>query len=116
MSEKHRIRPLVNTEGKIPMPVMTYLSGFGEMVTANGYIWYIEGPKENILVDTGGKAETLTMLGFPSKDVQSPEKALGKLGLQCEDIDIVISTHLMFDHFEYAGKFKNARLLFRRMS
>ena len=73
--EKHRIRPLVNTEGKVPMPVMTYLSGFGEMVTVNGYIWYIEGPKENIIVDTGGKAETLSMLGFPVKDVQSPEKA-----------------------------------------
>ena len=113
--EKHRIRPLVNTEGKVPMPVMMYLSGFGEMVTVNGYIWYIEGPKENIIVDTGGKAETLSMLGFPpAKDVQSPEKALGKLGLKCEDIDIVILTHLMFDHFEYAGKFKNARFVVQK--
>jgi N-acyl homoserine lactone hydrolase len=112
--EKHRIRPLVNTEGKIPIPIMTYLSGFGEMVTVNGYIWHIEGPKENIIVDTGGKAETLSMLGFPSKDVQSPEKALVKLGLKCEDIDIVILTHLMFDHFEYAGKFKNARFVVQK--
>ena len=40
------------------MSGMTYLSGFGEKVAVNGYIWYIDGPKENIIVDTGGKAET----------------------------------------------------------
>ncbi len=115
MSEKHRIRPLVNIEGKVERYVMMYLSGFGEMVNVNGYIWYIEDPKENIIVDTGGKVETLGMLGFPpAKDVQSPEKALGKLGLKCEDIDIVILTHLMFDHFEYAGKYKNARFVVQK--
>ena len=114
VKEKHRIRPLLITEQEVPMPGMTYLSGFGEMTTNNGYIWYIEGPKENIIVDTGGKAETLSMLGFPAKDVQSPENALGKPGLKCEDIDIVVSTHLMFDHFEYAGKFKNARFVVQK--
>jgi len=115
MKEKHRIRPLViTTVQEAPMPGMTYLSGFGEMVTVNGYIWYIEGPKENIIVDTGGKAETISMLGFPAKDVQSPENALGRLRLKCEDIDIVILTHLMHDHFEYAGKFVNARFIVQR--
>ena len=114
VKEKHRIRPLVIIEQEVPKPAMTYLSGFGEMTTTNVYIWYIEGPKENIIVDTGGKAETISMLGFPAKDAQSPENALGKLGLKCEDIDIVVSTHLMFDHFEYAGKFKNARFVVQK--
>jgi N-acyl homoserine lactone hydrolase len=112
VKEKHRIRPLVITEVEAPMPCMTYLAGFGEMVTIDGYIWHIEGPKENIIVDTGGKAETA--LGFQAKDVQSPENALGKLGLKCEDIDIVILTHLHSDHFDYAGKFKNARFIVQR--
>ena len=113
--ENHRIRPLlITTIQEAPMPGMTYLSGFGETVTVNGYIWYIEGPKENIVVDTGGKAETISMLGFPAKDVQSPENALVKIGLRCEDIDIVILTHLMHDHFEYAGKFKNARFIVQK--
>lgn len=94
MSRKktYKIRPLVITELQCPMPGMTYLSGFGETVTSTGYIWYIEGPKERIIVDTGGKAETLDMLGFPAKDVKSPEEALLKLGLRCEDVDIVIQT------------------------
>jgi len=113
--EKHRIRPLlITTIEEAPVPGMTYLSGFGETVTVNGYIWYIEGPKENIIVDTGGKAETISMLGFPAKDVQSPEDALDKLGLRCEDVDIVVLTHLMNDHFEYAGKFKNARFVVQK--
>ena len=111
---KHRIRPLVITENEAPTPAMTYLSGFGELTTTNGYIWYIEGPKENIIVDTGGTVDIIRMLGFPAKDVQSPENALGKLGLKCEDIDTVILTHLMFDHFEYAGKYKNARFVVQK--
>jgi len=114
LKEKHRIRPLVITQQEVPLPSMTYLSGFGEMTTANGYIWYIEGPKENIIVDTGGKAETIRMLGISAKDIQSPEKALSKLGLKCEDIDTVILTHLMSDHFEYAGKFKNAKFVVQK--
>jgi len=114
VKEKHRIKPLVITEQEIPMPSMTYLAGFGETTTTNVYIWYIEGPKENIIVETGGKAETISMLGVPAKDVQSPENALGKLGLKCEDIDTVILTHLIHDHFEYAGKFKNARFVVQK--
>jgi len=112
--EKHRIKPLAITELEGPLPAMTYLCGFGEMVTTIGYIWYVEGPEENIIVDTGGKAETLSMLGFPVKDLQTPEEALGKLGLKCEDIDTVILTHLMFDHFEYAGKFEKASFIIQR--
>lgn len=112
--EKYRIRPLAITESECPMPGMTHLSGFGETTTSTGYIWYIEGPKENIIVDTGGKAETLSMLGFPAKDIQSPEEALDKLGLKCEDVDVVIQTHLMFDHFEHAMKFKNARFVVQK--
>lgn len=116
MSRKktHKIRPLVITELQCPMPGMTYLSGFGETVASTGYIWYIEGAKENIIVDTGGKAETLGMLGFPAKDVKSPEESLLKLGLRCEDVDMVIQTHLMFDHFEYAGKFENAKFVVQK--
>jgi len=112
--EKHRIRPLALTELESPLPSMTYLSGFGEMTVTTGYVWYIAGPKENIIVDTGGKAETLSMLGYPARDLQSPENALNKLGLGCEDIDIVVLTHLMFDHFEYAKKFKNARFVVQK--
>jgi len=113
--EKHRIRPLeIVAIQEVPLPGMTYLSGFGEVTTTNGYIWCIEGPRESIIVDTGGKAETLGMLGILAKDVQSPENALGKLGLKCEDIDTVILTHLMSDHFEYAGKFENARFVVQK--
>ncbi len=112
--EKHRIRPLIITQQDGPMPGMTYLSGFGETGTFNGYIWYIEGPKENIIVDTGGKAETIRMLGLSARDIQTPENALSKLGLRCEDIDTVILTHLMFDHFENAGKYQNARFVVQK--
>ena len=114
VKEKHRIRPLVITEQEVPTPSMMYLTGFGETTTTNVYIWYIEGPRENIIVETGGKAETIRMLGVPAKDVQGPEDALGKLGLECEDIDIVVLTHLMHDHFEYAGKFRNARFVVQK--
>lgn len=112
--KKLRIRPLAIIELEGPMPGMTYLSGFGETAISTGYIWYVEDSEEKIIVDTSGKAETLSMLGFPVKDIQSPENALGKLGVTCEDIDVVILTHLMFDHFEHAMKFKNARFIVQK--
>ena len=112
--EKYRIKPLAITELEGPKSGMTYLSCFGETCIFNGYVWLIQGPTENIIVDTGGKAETLSMLGFPAKDLQTPEGALSKLGLNGEDIDIVIQTHLMFDHFELAGKFPNARFMVQK--
>ena len=74
-------------------------------------MFLIEGTDKNIIVDTSGSADSLVMAGFKAEQVATPEDALKKVGLKCEDIDMVILTHLHFDHVEYVSKFKNARFI-----
>ena len=57
----HTIRPLTVLEGvEFEKSFMTYLTNIGEKALLEGYIWYIQGPKENIIVDTGVKPESFT--------------------------------------------------------
>jgi len=111
---KHTIKPLVSVETDAPKPAFTYLMGWGQRMTTKGYIWYIEGPKENIIVDTGCEIEKLNNAGFTSKQIATPEEALSQVGLKCEDIDIVIVTHLHFDHIELAHKYPNAKFIVQK--
>lgn len=70
-------------------------------------IWYIETPDARIVVDTGfHSAEGITEMrmrqGMPSYMRRLPEwevpAALATVGARPEDIDIVILTHLHYDH------------------
>ena len=108
------IRPLLNIEMEIPLTWYTYLLNFDKMCKANSYIWYIEGPREKIVVDCGGKGETIRHFGFPAKDIATPEEALNKIDLSCDDIDTVIVTHIDPDHMEESKRFKNARFLIQK--
>jgi len=87
---------------------------FKEVITTTGYVWYIEGARKNIMVDSGGDPKLLAKLGYPVKKVQSIEDGLGKLGLAPHDIDIVIQTHLHFGHVDLAHKYTNARFLVQK--
>ena len=110
---KHKVRPIVTVETNSPKIIYTYLAGYGETISANTYSWFIEGPKEKILIDTGAKAEKFHQLGWPSKE-SSPEEGLSKFGVTCEDIDLVIVTHLDFDHIELAHKYPKAKFIVQK--
>ena len=101
---------------------MTHLVGFGSPQTRGSYVWYIEGPEENILVDAGSSAEMKATGGagsimFPegrAEHVQTIEEGLGKLGLKPEDIDIVILTHAHEDHIQLARKYPKAKFIIQK--
>ncbi|MFH0845463.1 MAG: N-acyl homoserine lactonase family protein [Pseudomonadota bacterium] len=63
--------------------------------------WYIEGSDKKILVDTGGgdpfKAQP-TWKPFKREEFQTIEAALQRVGVKCEDIEVLIVTHLHWDH------------------
>lgn len=88
-------------------------------------VWYIEGAKSHILVDTGlppaeevvaaqnryaGTGDTPPRIG-PEHDLA---KQLGELGLTPGDIDIVILTHLHYDHIGRNELFTNATFIVNR--
>ena len=103
----YQIRPMAIGTVDIPKMLMTNQYGIGEVITEGVYSWYIEGPKENILIDTACRMQ---LLRFPvSKNVITPEQRLKDFGLKPSDIDIVIATHLMYDHIGYCALYPNAK-------
>ncbi|HKL80533.1 MAG TPA: N-acyl homoserine lactonase family protein [Mobilitalea sp.] len=85
---------------KVPLPVFTFL---------------IEGGEKLILVDTGmawtDRANAYHHPGSWQEEGQDIESVLAGVGYKTSDIDIVIFTHLHWDHIFYLEKFTNARLI-----
>ncbi len=110
----YRIRPLVQAQITAPLGVAIPLGDMRTFFTAPVYIWYIEGAKEKILVDAGVEAPGPDGLvhGFPIKGggEKGLLEALSAVGVKPEDIDILILTHLHFDHIACATLFKNAKI------
>jgi glyoxylase-like metal-dependent hydrolase (beta-lactamase superfamily II) len=89
--------------GTITRAVAKFCPGLDPAIIADLPVvaWYIEGSDKKILVDTGGTDPSqANPQWFPYRrnDDQSMEKALKKIDLRCEDIDVVIITHFHWDH------------------
>jgi N-acyl homoserine lactone hydrolase len=109
------IHPIPLAEAQFEKSLMTYGFNFGQLFHFVIYVWYIEGPKQRILVDAGGNMEYMTKLSAsPAKgirEIQTLGFGLSKLGIDFGDIDLVIFTHLHHDHVAEASKFPKARFL-----
>ncbi len=85
---------------KVPLPVFTFL---------------IEGGDQLLLVDTGmawtDRANAYHHPGSYQDPGMAIHEQLEKLGYKPEDIDIVVFTHLHWDHMFYMEKFTNATLV-----
>ena len=85
---------------KIPLPVFTFL---------------IEGAEKLVLVDTGmswtERANQYHHPGSWQDPGQDIESQLKKAGYTPADVDIVLFTHLHWDHMFYLEKFTNARFI-----
>ena len=89
----------------------TYRFNYGQQIELANYVWYIDGASQRILVDAGGNSEFSRKLGYPVRDIQTLEKGLGKVGITFKDIDLVILTHLHYDHVAQASRFPKTRFL-----
>jgi len=108
----YRIRPLLLTRMELDMGILTYRYNYGTKIQAPVYCWYIEGADQNILVDTGADAKLATSFrGFPAEKIMSFEEALASVGLKPGDIDLVIQTHLHWDHCANTSKCQKAKVL-----
>lgn len=121
---EHVIRPipLVKNVG-VSTYKMTHLVGCGSPQNRGSYVWYIEGPKEKILVDAGSSAQIPATGGagtvmFPEghpEHIQTLEEGLGKFGLKPGDIDIILFTHLHEDHVQLAHKYPKAKMIVQKI-
>jgi len=92
--------------------VLMYRFHYGQKIQVPNVVWYIEGADKNILVDTASEAKLAKELrGLPAKEILSFEESLESVGLKPKDIDIIIQTHLQWDHCANMQKCKNAKVL-----
>ena len=104
----------------------TYLNYYGQKVDIPYIVWRVEGAGKNILIDAGCSAadyyrvikgqtkDQFVAGGERFKDVQdvtSFEDGLAAWELKPDDIDVILLTHLHWDHIMNAGKCKNAKLV-----
>lgn len=92
--------------------------GLGHLVMLPSFVFYIEGAARKILVDTsfGDPEEITEAVGVPAEvkpDNELPA-ALGRVGVTPEEIELVIFTHLHFDHIGNTGLLPNAKFICQR--
>lgn len=111
------IKPL--SLGRLNMDKSQFLfgTGFGEKIDIVVIMWYLENSKNKILVDTGcPEPNWCAKYHYPAKRSfeEDPVHALAKIGVDPDDIDIVILTHLHWDHCYNNNLFKNATFFVQR--
>ena len=109
----HIIHPIPLVIGGRPMSDSVWNYGLlGPVLVAGIYVWYIEGPKEKILVDSGMTWEIFQKSGATGHThVQTLQEGLAKYNLKPADIDIVIQTQLHIDHRALAAEFTRAKFV-----
>jgi len=114
MTKEHIIHPIPLVKLEFPKPKMTYLFNYGQKVTIGHFVWYLEGPRENIIVDAGITPERLASRGYKPEAIQTLDEGLKKLGISVGDIDFVILTHTHHDHIALAHEFPKAKFIVQR--
>ena len=112
----YRIRPVVLSTAWADKGAMTYLIYHGEQIMRPYVFWVIEGAGRKIIVDTAIHAEQYRRYhqGFSNYDIKhliTFEEGLAKASLRPDDVEMIIQTHLHFDHCYNTSLCKNARVL-----
>jgi glyoxylase-like metal-dependent hydrolase (beta-lactamase superfamily II) len=91
----------------------TFREGYGVIVKHPVFVFLIEGNGRKILVDTG-MSDTEHSKKYHHDGLQEPGQAvheqLERLGVRCDEIEMILFTHLHWDHCYNLDKFPKARL------
>lgn len=105
----------VGTVHGFSQAALTFSRGHFTKVDFAIYMFLVKGGDQLLLVDTGPgtPAEVKERHGFEMTQLESeePRAALATAGVQPEDIEVVINTHLHWDHCSNNDLFPNAQIL-----
>lgn len=109
----YSIKPLILGKLKVSKEQMTYLVDWDKEIWVAITVWYIKAMGQNVLVDTGISDADIQkyLYGRPYEEIRSFELALNSVDISPEDVDLVIQTHLHFDHCGNTHKCKNAKVI-----
>ena len=100
------------------MPQLVWGQGYGQQREVPVLMFYVEGRGKRIMVDTGcsdpvsAAKDHGILIRTPE---QEPARALRNIGVDPTEIDIVIATHLHWDHCYNHEMFTNARFYVQRI-
>jgi glyoxylase-like metal-dependent hydrolase (beta-lactamase superfamily II) len=109
-----RIKALDTGTSVIEKSVITYLVDCGKTIRIPRVMWVLEG-ETTIVVDTsvpiGGKAAEFIGEHFERSPEQEPLNALKNAGIDPKNVELVLLTHLHWDHAGNCELFPEARVL-----
>src|SRR4030065_1238062 len=110
---EYTIKPLLLGKFKGSKGQMTYFVDYEKEIWIPRVAWYIKAGDKHVLVDTGLSSPAIQryLFGRPYEEIASFEEALNALGLTPGDIDIVIQTHLHYDHCGNTTKCTRAKVI-----
>lgn len=116
----HSIWSFCFSRGQVPADFFggcPICSNQGLVEVAMHYTLIATGPamdrRRLVVVDTGFESGR-SMTGRKFEDLEMPRATLAKAGFRPEDVDIVVLTHLHFDHAGNFKAFPNARIVCQR--
>lgn len=109
----YTIKPLLLGKHQATKGQYTYFVDWEKQIWVANAFWYIKAGDKNVLVDTGISQSDMQkyLYGRPYEHIRSFTEALNLAGITAEDVDIVIQTHLHFDHCGHTGLCKRARII-----
>jgi N-acyl homoserine lactone hydrolase len=111
----YTIRPIPLVLGAFSLDARLFRSNIRYAIPHANTSFFIQGSRNNILVDSGVTVEDFIKHGsLGNRHIQTLPEGLARLGLKPEDIGIVVQTHLHFDHRSYATIFARARFIVQK--
>lgn len=106
------IKPIILGKMRMNKSLMTYMMNFQKEIWIPIVCWYIRVNDKNVLVDTGAPADIMHKYWYSDyEEVITFEEALESLATSPDDVDVIIQTHLHFDHCGNTHKCQNAEVI-----
>lgn len=110
---KYQITGFVVGSGESPEPRLVYLGDPQKSLDTINSFFLVQGDNKNLLIDVGftGQYSRKYTDGIRQERNQDPLLQLSSVGINQEDIDDIIITHVHFDHFsDIIQEYTNARI------
>lgn len=111
------IHPLLVGTWDTDQSIHTFGYGQGVKTKTFCYVWLIVGAEKKILIDTGCSDPESTARYHKPMDAhtyRNPIDALASIGVSPDDIDMIIMTHLHWDHCYNTQLFPNIPILVQK--
>lgn len=103
---------------RIDRSMATYLEGIGVPLVIPHTMFILRRGRDTIAVDTSFSSTEEVQAAYPQEiwrqDDEHPRALLGEIGLELADVELVICTHLHYDHCGCNELFARARVLVQR--